>query len=92
MMGCETITTSWCPDCGYECDRVSRMGRGSVEEGDIGICLNCGALHRINDIMVIELASKEDLDALTEDEAHMVAETIAFIKKRGLLYPRRRLA
>jgi len=58
-----------CPVCGWMLDRgtdINNPGRVfTPQPGDIGICCQCGAVHRYTETLGVE---PQPLDELTEEE------------------------
>lgn len=73
---------SLCPECGYHPDYASSISeKATPEEGDLSICINCGALNRFGPGMRLERT--EVPDDLTLEQQLKVRLSQDFIRKRG---------
>lgn len=54
-----------CAKCGYGMDATtSAYGKGRPSEGDVSMCLNCGALAVFNKDLTLRQPTKEEQDSL----------------------------
>ena len=81
------IQTS-CPACGYRADRASRVGGTRYvppNDGDVSICINCGAVSLFEDAAPGGLITPgpSTLDQLMTNPA--IVLSVGYIRNRGLI-------
>ena len=87
MMDHDTATPgTYCPRCAYYVDRAASIGSTAVPEpGDFSLCLNCGALNRFKQDMLLEPVPDDDPDLLdlTPQSRLKIMLVQGYIAKRG---------
>ena len=79
------IPVQGCPNCGHIADRASGLSGESPSEGDVSICLYCGAFLMFTSDLYQRMMDKDDLDRLEKKHPDAWAELMRF---RDLIFKR----
>lgn len=79
------IPVQGCPNCGHIADRASGCSGESPSEGDVSICLYCGAFLMFTSDLYQRMMGKDDLDRLEKKYPDAWAELMRF---RDLIFKR----
>jgi hypothetical protein len=84
MPDATTFFKPWmCSRCGYVMDAASALGENAVPaQGDVSICLNCGALYMLDDRRLWRAVTPADL-AMLEPAFRREITTIQMVRSRA---------
>lgn len=79
-----TYAGSTCPQCGYKFDAFTRIGGERYEPPDIGslgICINCGDIHKFTITGMQALSHDEWVEAMGQSNIRKSVEAIQALKR-----------
>ena len=78
-----SMMPSECPGCGYKVDAATGVsGKGEPAEGDVSICLNCGAINIFKDFFG-HLRRANALETAEIKTNPVVQRAVKIIQERG---------
>lgn len=85
-LGTTSVPEQLCPKCGYLMEATTPLDGGALpKDGDVSICLNCGAILIFTAELKMRAATDQEVAEIMRDKqtASMIQRAQSYIRRRG---------